>query len=431
MKFSMFIPVLVISCSALHAGADLDQLRSMCPVDDRITCNEIVEKIVDLRESVSVCCSELDNCIDITNMFLVNSPCNVEIPITQADMPLTITTPGRYCVLENLSGTLTIDADDVLVDFNGFKISSASPNNIFSNTHQNITIVNGIVGDSTLNGIFLVSCTSVIIADIKFEESDTGCELRQVQGFRVHNCSFENHDSNTAGALYLNASVDGKVSKCSFYDNARAQACLAVVNSSNIVLFDVSAENSTGNNIFNLLTSNNCNLIGCLARGTSSAAAFSFNNTPNCSCFGCEASDISGDGFIVTGANTDSLILDHCVTLSAQNDVGFNIQGSATSVCVLNCLAADTSIGFRLATSGNYIFNNLAKNNNTNGFFQTVVSNVWLGNIAEYNATNFGVNIPTGNISLFVTTGGNAGKFRDSSNTIDVTPSDWDNISVI
>lgn len=423
-----YLSILIIS-TMLQAQSDSEQLRKICPVDDRITCNEILEKIIDLCESVSVCCDELDMCIDEINTLLEGLPCNVEIPIAQAQMPFTITTPGKYCVQENLSGTITIAADDVFVDLNGFKISNGPTNNIVADTQQNITIVNGIVGDAGLNGIFLLTCTTVIISDIKFEDSDTGCELQEVQGFRVHNCTFENHNSNTDGALYLNNSKDGKVSRCSFYNNIRTQFCLAVEDSSNIVFYDVSIENSTATSFFNVLRSNSCKFVACKARSTSGLATFNFNNARACSCFGCQATDASGVGF--NAININSVVFDQCSVIGTSNNVGFSFGGNVSDVCVLNSIAAEASTGFRFTTGGNYIFNNLAKNNTGLGFDQPNVANVYLSNVGQSNVLNFSGNIPDGNLSLFITTGVNAGKFRNVANTTDVTPSDWNNISII
>ena len=61
-------------------------------------------------------------------------------------LPMTITQPGFYYLTRNLNGTLTIEADDVVLDLMGFKLSGGTQQyGIFMEGRKNVTIRNGSV----------------------------------------------------------------------------------------------------------------------------------------------------------------------------------------------------------------------------------------------------------------------------------------------
>jgi parallel beta-helix repeat protein len=83
------------------------------------------------------------------------------MPISQADMPLTISAPGSYYLTTNLTGTaanngITISSDDVTLDLMGFTLrgvpSSLEGINV-SSVIRNLTIRNGIVREWGRHGV--------------------------------------------------------------------------------------------------------------------------------------------------------------------------------------------------------------------------------------------------------------------------------------
>ena len=75
------------------------------------------------------------------------------IPISQADIPKTIDTPGSYYLIEDVSsaGTaITITVDDVTIDLSGFALvgpGSGTNYGIYMNARSNVEIRNGTVQD--------------------------------------------------------------------------------------------------------------------------------------------------------------------------------------------------------------------------------------------------------------------------------------------
>lgn len=76
------------------------------------------------------------------------------IPISQADIPLTITTPGSYYFTDDIFApviaAITVDVDDVTIDLMGFTLKGADTGTNFGiimNGRNNVEIRNGTVRD--------------------------------------------------------------------------------------------------------------------------------------------------------------------------------------------------------------------------------------------------------------------------------------------
>jgi len=84
------------------------------------------------------------------------------IPISQADIPLTISAPGSYVVVEPLSGVsgfdgILITSDDVTLDLNGFSLSGGAGTldgiRITSSPSRGVLLQNGILRDWGGDGV--------------------------------------------------------------------------------------------------------------------------------------------------------------------------------------------------------------------------------------------------------------------------------------
>ncbi|MEQ8764280.1 MAG: right-handed parallel beta-helix repeat-containing protein [Planctomycetota bacterium] len=111
-------------------------------------------------------------------------PTDPRAPI--GSLPYTITSPGSYYFLGNLDGTsgasgITVDADDVTIDMNGFRMQGVvgSLDGITTTTTpRNITIVNGAIGGWGQSGVDLVAAHTISLDRLK----STG---NAVSGFRL------------------------------------------------------------------------------------------------------------------------------------------------------------------------------------------------------------------------------------------------------
>lgn len=95
--------------------------------------------------------------------------------ITQADIPISITSPGVYCLTENVSSGLraiSIDADNVVVNLNGYLLDGSSAGTdtsqigIFCQDQKNVVITNGSI-TGYYYGVLLNNCDGVEITHLR------------------------------------------------------------------------------------------------------------------------------------------------------------------------------------------------------------------------------------------------------------------------
>ena len=126
------------------------------------------------------------------------------IPITQADIPLTISTPGSYYLTEDVtsSGTaINVAVDDVTIDLAGYAVvgtdSALLYHGIYMNGRSNVEIRNGTVRDF-YNGIYAYGVTSGNhrIINVRVVSNVTGGIVLDGTGHLVKDCTIsENGDS--------------------------------------------------------------------------------------------------------------------------------------------------------------------------------------------------------------------------------------------
>ena len=143
-------------------------------------------------------------------------------------LPATLSQSGTYKLTADLACAqdndgITIAADDVTIDLNGFTITGAGQTTgttgdgitNASNTVRNITITNGIIRDFVEHGIDLVDQRSITIRNItSYNNGDFG--IRAGYGGNISNCTA---DSNTGGGIYVNRSMVAKNNSC--YGNSQ------------------------------------------------------------------------------------------------------------------------------------------------------------------------------------------------------------------
>ena len=77
-------------------------------------------------------------------------------PVTQADVPMTITVPGVYCLVENVKSGMaafTIEANNVILNLNGHTVDGSSAGtDTFQNGVNCLDRLNPVVTNGTITG---------------------------------------------------------------------------------------------------------------------------------------------------------------------------------------------------------------------------------------------------------------------------------------
>ena len=139
------------------------------------------------------------------------------IPITQADIPLTISTPGSYYLTEDVtsSGTaITIMADDVTIDLAGFALvgpDTGTSCGINMNGRSNVEIRNGTVRDFSygiLESDDILGRAHRIINVRAISNMHYGI-LLSGKGHLVKDCTVSENGDSAIGGVYSIKAGDG------------------------------------------------------------------------------------------------------------------------------------------------------------------------------------------------------------------------------
>ena len=131
------------------------------------------------------------------------------IPISQADIPKTINTPGSYYLTEDVSsaGTaITIEVDDVTIDLAGFSLvgpGSGTNYGIYMNGRSNVEIRNGTVRDFSY-GIYENSSNSRghRVIDVRAVSNGLRGIYLSGNGHLVKSCTAGNNGNSATGNVY-------------------------------------------------------------------------------------------------------------------------------------------------------------------------------------------------------------------------------------
>jgi parallel beta-helix repeat protein len=102
--------------------------------------------------------------------------------------------PGYYYLSGDRTMTITsaaisVSADDVTLDLNGFTVSSAG-GGIAANSHTNIEIRNGSVGPTKSSGIYANACTLLRIIDVRVSDAGgNGISIASGKDSTIDRCS--------------------------------------------------------------------------------------------------------------------------------------------------------------------------------------------------------------------------------------------------
>lgn len=244
--------------------------------------------------------------------------------ITQEDIDagpgFTISTPGKYCLAENVihtsaSAAITIAADNVTIDLDAHTIdgtSTATNGIVTTGTRENIIIKNGSITSCEM-GVNIDSTSQVCISDLIVKQS-----------------------SNDA---------------------------IEISNSNNIVIKNCFIANTATSAIV-ISLSNNCTIKNCIVQNNT-GIGFAIGNSTNTAIINCKAIENGSTGFLISGTS-DNITICQCIALSNGNN-GFFADGvNVTNTTLLNNKSiANLGAGLIDTATNTSAFTNLAHSNGT------------------------------------------------------------------
>lgn len=401
-------------------------------------CEEVGVQLDMLQEQFDACCLSLTDTCQTIRQTLRGLSCQQATGIDQGFINTAtpqITQSGTYCLVENVStvgNPLVIDANNVVVNLNGFTMSGGM-SAIQATGHTTIKIIDGSIDGTTLAGIFFTDCASVQIKNIILTNTFVrAIRLETVNGFRLENCSLSN--GNSGGPLshfFVNNSLNGIVNCCSVcnsiggngfsFNGCKTIFCKELDISRNVDMdFGSVVLNSMNVRIVNSRANNNTNLSTGFTTGGFGPAFSSEVIWRECQV------NNNFDNSFTSGFGTSNVncLIDSCQFLDNERQPvivgqGFSILGSRSSV--VDCVAKNSTRGFtaRSTVTGSLMKNNIALGNLTDGFLNTTTAGVgFFGNYAQGNGTNYSAGIGPNEVfdipsAAFLTTG---------------TPVTWNNI---
>lgn len=417
---NIFIPLILLFC--LPICSEQQDTRRLCAAKTSnpiVECSAVEKKLEQLNIDFDVCCQNLQGSCSTVNQQIqeltLSATCDQSICINQSLIDTAtpqIQQSGVYYLTENVDTSthaLVIDADNVVLDLNGF-VMSGGLSAIQATSHTNIQIVNGKIDATTSTGMLLTSCTTVQIADISFSTiSGQSAQLNSVNGFNLKDCSVVNSSSggSSLGHYEFTLCNNGVISGCSVADSSSGRGFL-FTDCSNVYCSQLQvlrmrnpAEGySVGGD------SSNVNFDHCFFNENSSTRNMTGFNI-SCvgslvnDCYALENDSARNSRAFMSSSSAVNVIFDSCYAIGntkpsggSQTLRGFQILGNY--IFVRNCLAMrnlsvspGSGVGYQVSASNSCFFNNKAALNTTYGFDNSGTNNVFLGNVAYSNPINY------------------------------------------
>ena len=367
-------------------------------VDDQIellqlTMNTIESKICVLADSkldtIGCDTSKLCNIDSKVDKIIDDLRCTPTV-ITEAG---TISTPGNYCLANDIAGIVTIDAPRVNLDLNGKQVLGTISLTSDANT---VSIMNGIIDGDGASGIERLpigpSISNLHISDITIINAMDGMLLNSISKLWIKNVSVFDAFTNVTIATCDNIIIEDSV-----FNNATATGLLMTSCSEIEIRRCVASNNvSTGILLSGCTRSiiEDCRCDNQMGLGSSGVAVDSM--TPCHRLINVTASG-NNTGFFL---NAPEIVCTRCFACSNGDPMdsmtaGFVIDGPSTrNVCVENCIAKNNTTGFRtgMSTTG-VLKNNIAIDNTVCGFNDDTAAFpstfTYVGNVALRNGGGF------------------------------------------
>jgi hypothetical protein len=298
--------------------------------------NGVFTTLTDLKNTLT---------IDFNGTFTVIAALSLPCSATPITQPIIITSPGYYCLSNDLLATLSIGTSNVTVDLNSKVIHATDQVGIFINGGSNIVITNGAIKTTSI-GIELVNTSTVTFNNLLITNcSETGillnpsCHAVRMRDIIIDtvanhgiNCVNDNNDLQCQRVTLINfggffgIGTNGSLSnslfeECQILDSlstlTRAASFMIAsgINNQLVNCAVVNNQNSVGTVLAFVLGSNNSSLDNCITQSL--------------------VGDNLAEGYVISGEHST---LDDCIVqniLSVNGSFGFIISG--TSITLNNC----------------------------------------------------------------------------------------------
>ncbi|MCL4361526.1 right-handed parallel beta-helix repeat-containing protein [Candidatus Dependentiae bacterium] len=304
-----------------------------------VDLSSVFTALVDIKNTITECCAELLS--TITSVF----PC-AATPITQAEIPYTITSPGLYCLADpvtnpSASPAITISSDNVTLDLNGnvINMQGSSGSGVSIGAVTNITVKNGNIVNSTGNGISATGSSQLFIDQVKTSTLANGINLSNVTNSIVNeliakNCTISGITAtNNSNTITLkNSSINNCVSgiQLAAVTNFSVENNVITNNTSNGIVVN----QSTLGKITNNLISNYSNIgIGFVSTSLRNTVMNNF----------LETSVGATIGISIAASATNNNIRSNTVLAAGGGSTGILNSGGTTNIICLNYAEGNTT----------------------------------------------------------------------------------------
>jgi len=305
------------------------------------------------------------NALGIIEQTIESKLCLIEDTVSQFDIPCalasianatSISLKGPYCLTHSINGTITINADDVYLDLNGYRVNG---NIVIQPGQKNIVIRNGFISNGKsdtgicIEGTVMATIENVLIENIALDACTTGISALEtvgltIQSVHIDDCSMGITATDSSGIVISNTSIQNQ-------ENA------IVLNTCSDVAIDACTASMITNDIFSI-TDGACIILNqCQAYMSTSGNGFSLEGN-RISCQNCIALHcVSGFSSINTGVRG----LNISNSLAQNNTIGFDMVNTKTGVIKEN-VALNNTVGFSDASTGVVYLANSAIGNGMN-----------------------------------------------------------------
>jgi len=282
-------------------------------------------------------------------------------PIQASDLPMTISSPGSFYLVENIStagGGIVIKSSSVTIDLMGFSLSDGTGDGIDVFTAENNVVVkNGTVSGWQFNGVDLINAPNSLVMNVH-AEGNGGIGIQIGQNSSVINSAARNNGTGIDGGS--GSIVSGCMALENTGDGIRTRA--------GSIIRDSTSKLNDGNG-FNLIQSDSM-ILNCVAH---------LND---------------GDGIQV--GNRNYVRGNHCIS-NGISGVGAGVHATSINNTIEGNNVQGNDFGILVDTNRNVIIRNTAIFNFTN---YSIVAGNTVGTIvtteaAMNAATNDLVNIST------------------------------------
>ncbi|MGE0206554.1 MAG: hypothetical protein AB7R69_01770 [Candidatus Babeliales bacterium] len=178
-------------------------LASITSVTVYVEFNDLfAQTFTAIQEVQDVLCTKFMETWTILNCFTA-------IPLVAAG---TISNSGYYCVQNNIAGTITIAADNVIIDLNNKVLTG----NIVATSRTNVKVINGSIEGGGSIGINATTCNGVVVDQVSFSGKAGSVLATTSTCIVVTNCNFE---GDTAIPFECSNSNAIEVNNCKFSSN--------------------------------------------------------------------------------------------------------------------------------------------------------------------------------------------------------------------